>query len=189
MGNGMSFKAGRDMPPGMQEKLAMKMVADLQQKNGVPPEDDIQRSQARQIQQLRSEGMERLTKMKYPVMKPEFCPEGDCLDPSFCPALKKNNRLFEYEETGLTPEEIKKLDSHRKAMAALADSYKAEIPKWIPVEESLPEESTAVLTYRDSGIEVEFRENTHWDYDEFSPCPVTHWMPLPAPPEVNSDGV
>lgn len=29
MGNGMSFKAGRDMPPGMQEKLAMKIAGKL----------------------------------------------------------------------------------------------------------------------------------------------------------------
>lgn len=45
MANGMSFKSAQDMTIGMQEKLAMKVVANLQQKNGVPAEDDIQWAQ------------------------------------------------------------------------------------------------------------------------------------------------
>lgn len=49
MGNGMSFKAGRDMPPGMQEKMAMKMVAELQQKNGIPSDEEKGRVQIRSI--------------------------------------------------------------------------------------------------------------------------------------------
>ena len=47
----------------------------------------------------------------------------------------------------------------------------------------LPGENTAVMTYRESGIEVEIHERRGWDYDEFTPCPVTHWMPLPEPPK------
>ena len=42
MGNGMSFKAGRDMPPGMQEKLALQLVADLQREYGVHRTDEAQ---------------------------------------------------------------------------------------------------------------------------------------------------
>lgn len=57
------------------------------------------------------------------------------------------------------------------------------VQKWIPVSERLPEENTAVLTYRESGINVEFRWHRGWDNDEFTPCPVTHWMPLPTPPK------
>lgn len=55
--------------------------------------------------------------------------------------------------------------------------------KWIPVTERLPEYETEVLTYRKSGISVETRWRTYWDYDEFSDSPVTHWMPLPQPPK------
>ena len=29
MGNGMTFKAGRDMPPGMQEKMALQIAAGM----------------------------------------------------------------------------------------------------------------------------------------------------------------
>lgn len=57
------------------------------------------------------------------------------------------------------------------------------IQKWIPVTERLPEYETEVLTYRKSGISVETRWRTYWDYDEFSDSPVTHWMPLPEPPK------
>ena len=54
--------------------------------------------------------------------------------------------------------------------------------KWIPVTERLPEPETEVLTYRESGIQVEFWWKNYWDNDEFTSCPVTHWMPLPEPP-------
>ena len=62
MGNGLCFDTGRDMPPGMQEKMATKVIADLQKKNGVFSDDDIQRAQARQIQKLWAE--DRLQHMK-----------------------------------------------------------------------------------------------------------------------------
>ena len=55
--------------------------------------------------------------------------------------------------------------------------------QWISVKDRLPGENTAVMTYRESGIEVEIHERRGWDYDEFTPCPVTHWMPLPEPPK------
>lgn len=49
MGNGMSFKAGRDMPPGMQEKLALQLLADLQKENGVPDADSAKAAVNRKI--------------------------------------------------------------------------------------------------------------------------------------------
>ena len=53
--------------------------------------------------------MERIAKKYYPEMTLDFCTEVDCLARPFCPGLKKNNRLYEYEETGLTPEDVAKL--------------------------------------------------------------------------------
>ena len=66
---------------------------------------------------------------------------------------------------------------------AYKNGYEAGKPKWISVKERLPEEDTAVLTYRESGIEVECRWHRGWDNDEFTCCQVTHWMPLPEPPK------
>ena len=49
MANGMSFKSAQDMTIGMQEKLAMKVVANLQQKNGVPDVDSARAAVNRKI--------------------------------------------------------------------------------------------------------------------------------------------
>lgn len=96
------------------------------------------------------------------------------------------SRLASYEDTGLTPEEINKLDTQRKAMAALADSYKAEIPCWIPVSDRLPESSQRVIVCRKDGrVEqgVYLGVNGWWKVYGTNTKAVTHWMPMPAPPE------
>lgn len=95
-------------------------------------------------------------------------------------------RLASYEDTGLTPEEINKLDTQRKAMAALADSYKAEIPSWIPVSDRLPESGQRVIVFRKDGrVEqgVYLGVNGWWKVYGTNTKSITHWMPMPAPPE------
>lgn len=95
-------------------------------------------------------------------------------------------RLAKYEDTGLTPEEINKLDTQRKAMAALADSYKAEIPRWIPVSDRLPESGQRVIVCRKDGrVEqgVYLGVNGWWKVYGTNTKSITHWMPMPAPPE------
>ena len=63
----------------------------------------------------------------------------------------------------------------------------AKIPKWIPVSDSLPKECHAVLICKD-GDETGYgyRLNNDW-YEENEllaayNITVTHWMPLPEPP-------
>lgn len=100
-------------------------------------------------------------------------------------------RLAAYENTGLTPEEINKLDTQRKAMAALADSYKAEIPCWIPITDRLPESGQRVIVCRKDGrVEqgVYLGVNGWWKVYGTNTKSITHWMPLPAAPkEVHTD--
>lgn len=94
-------------------------------------------------------------------------------------------RLAAYENTGLTPEEINKQDTQRKAMAALADSYKAEIPRWIPVSDRLPESGQRVIVCRKDGrVEqgVYLGVNGWWKVYGTNTKAITHWMPMPAPP-------
>ena len=95
------------------------------------------------------------------------------------------NRLADYEDTGLTPEEIEKL--------------RGQPPRWIPVEERRPEYNVRVLV-----IDVYAGEGDEfiaiWTREEYPDDPedgcwiddrgwwhafdeVTHWMPLPEPPE------
>lgn len=63
-------------------------------------------------------------------------------------------------------------------------------PGWIPVEERLPPDKVAVLVNHEStGVEMAFRQDGQWGIawtsHMHSGCAYTHWMPLPAPPEVN----
>ena len=59
-------------------------------------------------------------------------------------------------------------------------------PKWISVEERLPEESVTVLVYRDGCCGVarllDVEPEIMWTYTGFGGDP-THWMPLPEPPK------
>ena len=57
-------------------------------------------------------------------------------------------------------------------------------PKWIPVTERLPERNTWVLAYcKYKDHVVDYVDiNGLWSYGN-----VTHWMPLPQPPEKESE--
>ena len=78
-------------------------------------------------------------------------------------------KLMEYEDAGLTPEEVEQLK---------------ESWRWIPVEERLPENGTYLCTLDGElcGIDEPFTgmcgiENGKWDEEG---C-VIAWMPLPKP--------
>lgn len=61
----------------------------------------------------------------------------------------------------------------------------AYLPKWIPVTERLPETSTWVLTYRPTieAIWPAFLTSAgDWIDEDGIPIEITHWMPLPEPP-------
>lgn len=70
--------------------------------------------------------------------------------------------------------------------------------EWIRVKDRLPEPFTSVLVSNSAGVSLDEREATtayfdgvdgqwyylaFWDYDLWHKADVTHWMPLPAPPE------
>ena len=58
--------------------------------------------------------------------------------------------------------------------------------RWVSVEERLPEYGKLVLTLSDNGPEVDYlKTSDKFTQDHPTDCgmPVTHWMPLPAPPK------
>ena len=88
-------------------------------------------------------------------------------------------KLMEYEDTGLSPEEIERLKEQNR---------------WIPVEERLPEEDTIVLltvsglysciTFSDAIELGNLCSDGEWfieGYPDWDDPNVTAWMPLPEP--------
>lgn len=64
--------------------------------------------------------------------------------------------------------------------------------RWIPVEERLPDEYGWYLGFTGNFVEAVAYLESGWsffseDEEDFCPYPnrVTHWMPLPGPPEVS----
>lgn len=98
-------------------------------------------------------------------------------------------------------QEIEKLRGQNKQLreaAALVVKESAELleQRWIPVEERLPEvwrndETAELVNYMiyspDFGVDI---GNYHAKAKKWLcmalPCTVTHWMPLPEPPEVEN---
>lgn len=85
-----------------------------------------------------------------------------------CREEELKRRLKQYEDTGLTPEEI--IDGKM-------------LIGWIPVEERLPEKYKSVLACLASGDIGIARHyvNCWWDRDTDCRYDVIAWMPLPEP--------
>ncbi|MBR5607735.1 MAG: DUF551 domain-containing protein [Bacteroidaceae bacterium] len=94
------------------------------------------------------------------------------------------------------------IDAYDMAIAALREQ-----PRWISVEERLPEKNgrylvihkfysynlQGIFSWTDcyDGVEEHLRGRAMWyDYDseygDYATSGVTHWMPLPEPPEVET---
>jgi hypothetical protein len=67
------------------------------------------------------------------------------------------------------------------ALKALGETLQAA-NRWRTIAEGLPEERLSVLIYDDETINKAFKRGGSWYCDVFH-GPVTHWLPLPDPPE------
>ena len=77
----------------------------------------------------------------------------------------------------------------------IEDALQARIPQWISVKDRLPEDGTRVMAYvngwhevawhRKSIREWQFRDEIAFNNETNTYGLVTHWMPLPEPPEEN----
>ena len=113
------------------------------------------------------------------LTKPELDLCEECTNGSLCkllynpcPAKLVYTKLSQYEDTGLTPEEVKQM-------------------RWIPVEERLPKpQENPVIACDYTGVCLAWYSPTMgWQYRTgLSGVDITHWMPLPAAPkEENKD--
>lgn len=93
-------------------------------------------------------------------------------------------KLMEYEDTGLTPEEIEELNKFENSNGEL---LLKEIAKheWIPVEDRLPKEDRAVLICREGGAQDVgwYEENVWWTGFSHADIKsdIVAWQPLPKP--------
>ena len=71
-------------------------------------------------------------------------------------------------------------ECHRISLTAVQWALLRNPPRWIPVSERLPPEETRVLAY--DGTSVFESEYMHGRWEWLAD--VTHWLPLPNPPEV-----
>lgn len=89
--------------------------------------------------------------------------------------------------------------THIAALQQEIEKLRGQVPRWIPVEERLPENGVPVLInyiasddgkYHPDGTAVWTDYGCFWwegsleDCDTEVAVPITHWMPLPEPPEV-----
>lgn len=75
-----------------------------------------------------------------------------------------------------------------EAQAAEIEKLKAQVPRWIPVEERLPEQDVPVLAWFEDGLISRQSPDIvlwnghgwmHWHLHR-NVCGITHWMPLPG---------
>jgi hypothetical protein len=99
------------------------------------------------------------------------------------------------KKLGLNPKEAKIVfrNMGKGGREGFIAGYRAASPKWIPVEESLPEPGQVVFMYvnyeldgqRITNLEYGYNDNGTWrgHRSVYSPGFVTHWMPIPKYPE------
>ena len=98
----------------------------------------------------------------------EECNEADCLTP----VLRTTADLVEQQ-------------------AARIAELEAKVPRWIPVTEKIPPDQEEVLVLTRSKNGVRNVDKGYWAIDHFihrGRAEVTHWMPLPEPPETDGGG-
>lgn len=106
------------------------------------------------------------------------CCGGDCFN---------GNEECPYDKDDLK-ENISCIRWMSKDALAYIQQLEAQVPKWISVEERLPEDDDDVLMMTDMGMSMGYycRDSfiDSWvDYVNSDSKCVTHWMPLPEPPK------
>ena len=110
-------------------------------------------------------------------------------------------RANEWETPITLGDDLAEAADRIEAQAKEIEKLRGQVPRWIPVEERLPENGVPVLInyigsndgkYHPDGTAVWTDHGCFWwegsleDCDTEVAVPITHWMPLPEPPEVEN---
>lgn len=93
-------------------------------------------------------------------------------------------------------DQLENQNAHIAALQQEIEKLRTQLPRWIPVEERLPEvwrndETAELVNYMiyspDFGVDIgSYHAKVKKWLCMALPCTVTHWMPLPEPPEVEN---
>lgn len=98
-------------------------------------------------------------------------------------------------------DQLENQNAHIAALQQEIETLRGQLPRWIQVEERLPENGVPVFInyigsndgkYHPDGTAVWTDHGCFWwegsleDCDTEVAVPITHWMPLPEPPEVEN---
>lgn len=92
-------------------------------------------------------------------------------------------KLERYEDTGLSPDDV---DLLKDMYDRLVEELDRHPRKWISVRDKLPEDGEDVLVCTQSKNGSRNIDKGYWSINRFvhrGCANVTHWMPLPEPPE------
>lgn len=102
----------------------------------------------------------------------------------------ERDKAWASENYDLIREENKRLEAHILCKIDVIKLLEAQVPKWISVEERLPEKSGRYLvcTSKSSVYYTKFTRHEqggrfHTDINTH----ITHWMPMPEPPKEGSN--
>lgn len=110
-------------------------------------------------------------------------------------------RANEWETPITLGDDLTEAADRIEAQAKEIENLRGQLPRWVPVEEHLPENGVPVLInyiassdgkYHPDGTAVWTDYGCFWwegsleDCDTEVAVPITHWMPLPEPPEVEN---
>lgn len=92
-----------------------------------------------------------------------------------------------FEEWRVTCNRANAAEAEVKRLAARVAELEAEA-RWIPVGEALPDECVDVLVCADGQVRTAIRADdidgvTNWYANDWGVYGVTHWRPMPKPPE------
>jgi hypothetical protein len=80
------------------------------------------------------------------------------------------------------PMDISSFDTHKLNSVREIIAYNLN-PEWISVKDRLPDGNESVLFYSQMGWSIGFKAEGYWVcYNHGHLDSVTHWMPLPQPP-------
>lgn len=115
------------------------------------------------------------------------CPyKDDCLEESRYKGLESDALAYIQQ---LEAENERLLNSYDAALCEAADMHsiskevEAQVPRWIPVEERLPEDMVDVLLYGEGRYGMGVLSCGWWCCEDFDGKHITHWMPLPEAPK------